>query len=204
MRPDLSKITSTSVRALVKANPYRFYGHPSMHVEKLLLETATQVDIYYGLCDMLQRPPTQDDFVKKYLNVCESEISRKGFDPKDVGKRIARAWATYVMELDFYCQMRDSGLFDNVIIDTELDAAKGCNVAILYKGETYYVALYFETPWALKWLEDKDRRKAGLPKPLRFPLKQEEADLIGGVHFYTSQHVEKLRQQLLSHGGRNL
>jgi len=195
MRPDLSKISSASIRALVKANPYQFYGRPSMDVENLLLEAALQTDVFYGLCDKLPRPPTQDELVKKYLNVCESEISRKGVDPEDVGKRIARAWATYVMELDFYCQIRDSGLFEQVTINTEVDAAKGCNLEIVYKGKRYYVALYFETPWAVKWLADKARRKAGLPAPLRFPLKEEEAELVGRVHFYTSQHVEKLRQK---------
>ncbi len=194
MRPDLSKITSPSVRTLVKANPYRPYGRPSMDVENLLLETALQTDVFYYLCDTLLRPPTQDEFVKRYLNVCKSEISRKGCAPEDVGKRIARAWATYVMELDFYCQIRDSGLFDQVIMDTEVDAAKGCNLEAVYKGERYYVALYFETPWAVKWLADKARRKAGLALPLRFPLKEGEADFTGRVHFYTSKHIGKLRQ----------
>lgn len=195
MRPDLSKITSSDVRALVGANPYRPYGHPSMDVENLLLETALQIDVFYGLCDTLLSPPTQGEFVSKYLDLCKSEISSKGCDPEDVGKRIARAWATYVMELDFYCQIRDSGLFDQVIMDTEVDAAKGCNLEAVYKGKRYYVALYFETPWAVKWLADKARRKAGLAPPLRFPLKEEEANLTGRVHFYTSQHIEKLRQK---------
>jgi len=45
-------------------------------------------------------------------------------------------------------------------------------------------------------LKTKARRKTGLSPPLKFPLKEEDADFIGGVHFYTSQHVEKLLQQL--------
>lgn len=196
MRPDLSKITSSTVRALVKANPYQPYGRPSMDVENLLLESALQTEVFYELCDTLPRPPTQDEFVNKYLNVCKPEISRKGVDPDDVGKRIARAWATYVMECDFYCQIRDSGLFDQVIIDTQVDAAKGCNLEVIHKGKGYYVALYFDTPSARKWLIKKARRKAGLPPPLKFPLKEEDADFMGGVHFYASQHVEKLVQQL--------
>ena len=78
MQPNLSKITSSGIHALVKTNPYRYYGHPNRNVEDLLLESVSQTEVFYGLCDTLLRPPTQDEFVNKYLNVYKSEIPRKG------------------------------------------------------------------------------------------------------------------------------
>ena len=196
MQPELSKISSPSLRAFLRKNPYKPYGSPSMDVENLLLETATQVDVFYGLCNGSSRPPTQEEYVKIYLDLCGSEISQKGANLKEVGKRIARAWGSFIPELDFYCQLRDSGLFDQLTIDTEFDTQKGYDVEVVYKGKTYNIALYYETPWAKKWLKNKARRKAGLLQPLKFPLKEQDAEFIGGLHFYTSQHVEKLRRML--------
>lgn len=196
MRPDLSRMTSASIRSFLRRNPYRPYGRVSRDVEYLLLETATQVDVFYGLCDASSHPPTQEEFVKKYLDLCKDEISQKGFSPEEVSKRIARAWATYIGELDFYCQLRDSGEFDQVMRDTEFNAKKGYDVEVVYRGETYYLHLYYETPWAIKWLENKARRKAGIPKAVDFPLKEEDAELVGRIHLYTAKHVQRLRQVL--------
>lgn len=196
MRPDLSKISSASVRAFVRRNPYRAYGRPSMAVEKLFLETATQVDVFYELCNGSSRPPTQQEFIKKYLDLCKSEMSQKGGSPEEFGKRIARAWASYIMELDFYCQLRDSGLFDQVTIDTELNAKKGYDNEVIYKGKAHYVHFSYLTEYEREWVKVKARRKAGVPKALDFYLEQDEADFIGNVHFYASQHVEKLLQEL--------
>lgn len=196
MQPNLSKITSSSVRTLVKANLYQRYGRPSMDAENLLLETATQVDVFYGLCNGSSRPPTQQEFIKKYLDLCKPEMSQKGVSPDDFGKRIARAWATYIMELDFYCQLRDSGLFDDVIIDTEIDAKKGYDVEVIYKGETHYVHLSYLTEYEREWVKVKARRKAGVPKALDFYLKEDDADFIGNIHLYRAEYLQKLRQEL--------
>lgn len=165
-----------------------------MDVENLFLETATQVDVFYGLANESSHPPTQEEYVKKYLDLCGSEISRKGANLKEVGKRIARAWGSFVPELDFYCQLRDSGLFDHVTIDTEFDTQKGYDVEVTYKGKTYNIALYYETPWAKKWLKNKARRKVGLPLPLKFPVVEEDADLIGEIHLYSAGYVQRLKE----------
>jgi hypothetical protein len=200
VRPNLSKITSLSIRSFLGKNPYKFYGHVPTGVENLLLETVTQVDVFYSLCEELSRPPTQEEFVRKYLKLCEDEIAQKGFKPEDVGKRIARAWATYIQELDFYCQLRDSGLFDDVILDTIFNAQKGYDLEVVYKGKSFYIHLlyYYKSrkEWATLWMKKKVRRKAGIPSPIEFPLTDEDADYVGNAHLYKAEHIQKLKQML--------
>jgi len=163
------------------------------------------------LCEELSRPPTQEELVRRYLDLCKAEISEKGVNPDYVANRIARAWATYVGELDFYSQVRDSGLFDKVILDTELDYKLGYNLGVVYKRKTFYIHLYYyykeRRGWAEKWIETKDKRKREirtrleLPDPIEFPLTDEDADVVGGIHLYTAEHVQKLRKMLADRKG---
>jgi hypothetical protein len=211
MRPNLSKITSAQLRTFLRRHPYQRYGRVPYDVEYLYLETIPQVDVFYILCEELKRPPTQKEMVDRYLDLCRDEISKKGVHPDHVAKRIARAWATYIGELDFYCQVRDSGLFDQVICETRLDYELGYNLGIVCEGKTFYIHLYFhykdEEIKAKKWLERKERRKAQirvhlrLPDPIEFPLTDEDADLIGNLHLYKTIHVQKLRQMLTGRVG---
>lgn len=189
-------MTSASIRSFLIRNPYKRPGRVLWEVENLLVETATQVDVFYELCNGASRPPTQEEYVKKYLELCSSEISQKGVDPKEFGKRIARAWATYVSELDFHCQLRDSGLFEQVIIDTKLNAEKGYDVMIAHKGKIHYVHLSFVTMSEREWVKIKARRKAGVPEAIDFPLFKENADFMGNIHLYKALHVRRLKQKL--------
>lgn len=206
MRPDLSKITSSSVRTFLREHPYRRYGHVPYDVEYLYLETVPQADVFFMLCEELLRPPTQEEYIKRYLELCKSEISEKGVNPEYVGNRVARAWATYISELDFYCQVRDSGLFEQVIYDTKFNVELGYDLVITYKGRTFYVHTYFyykeKEKEARGWLDVKERRKLearthlDLPPPLELPLTDEDADFIGNVHLYKASHIQKLKQML--------
>jgi len=195
----------------LKGNLYRRYGYVPYEVEYLFLETIPQADTFYMLCAELSRPPTQEELVKRYLELCKAEISEKGVNPDHVANRIARAWATYIGELDFYCQVRDSGLFDQAILDTELDYRLGYNLAVVYEGKTFYIHLYYYykegEKWAKDWVKTKDRRKReirlrlSLPDPVEFPLTNEDADFIGKIHLYKTKHIQKLRKILTNRKG---
>ena len=211
MRPDLSKITSAKIRAFLRRHPYQRYGYVPHDVEYLFLETVPQADVFFMLCEELSRPPTQEELVGRYLDLCRSEISEKGVNSEHVANRIARAWATYIGELDFYCQVRDSGLFDQVICDTEFNYKLGYDLVLVYEGDTFYIHLYYyykeREKEAKDWLDVKERRKTrirarlGLPNPIEFPLTDKDADFIGNVHLYKARHVPKLKQMLTGRVG---
>lgn len=193
---------SASIRAFLESNPYKYYGKVPRDIEKLLLEDALQTDVFYGLCDGRFRPPTQKEFVNNYLWLNRAGVKQKGVDPKDVGKRIARAWASFIMELDCFCQLRDSGWVDRATIDTKLDTGRGYDLELVYKGELYHLHLYYQTPQADRWNVIKGERKIfgteimGYSTAFGFPLGDESADFVGGVHLYSVQKLSELREWL--------
>lgn len=197
MRPNLTAIMSHMIRGFVMATPYKFYGHPSTDCENLFIETTTQVDVFYSLCEKFLRPPSQDEFIQQYIKACRQELVNKHVAFSDITKRIARAWATYIMELDFFCQLRDSKLFQDVIIDTKLDAEFGCDLKIIYNRHPTYVALYFNTKVSQDWRNVKRTRKVSVPVTIiDYPLDDFEADAIGNIHLYTFDHVFKLHERI--------
>lgn len=187
-------MSSESIRNFVRENPYRSWNKVSDKIDKLLIATATEVDVFYGRCDNASYPPTQEIFVNDFLELCNSEFMAKEIDKREFAKRLARNWASFVMELDFYCQCRDDGVKDAVIgaYDTFSDSRGGRDILITYKGMKAYFSFYFATKKAKKYQLIKRERKSGQANTINFPLEPKDADIIGNMSFYTAEHVEKI------------
>lgn len=218
MRPNLSKVTSPSVREVLLRSPYRAKGNSSKEVDNLKL-LPLMVEVFYGLCERLGRPPRQDEYTRSYLVDCttpevrellqSSQIGdwKSKWKVEDVGRRLSKAWASFMGELDFYCRLRDSGLFDAVEYDTELDTKAKVDIAVVYRGQKFYVQLYYyydtTKERADSWLKKEEERKArdGVQLPawqvVSLPLTEADADTVGNLHLYNEEHVKRLEEILL-------
>jgi len=200
---DLSKITSRKVRWIAANNPYQRGCDVSMAVELIMIESKLQAEIFYELCHEADYPPTQREFVDAYMRKNRYEIQQKLARElwPQLASRVGRAWATFMADLDLYCQIRDSDLFEELRLDVMRDIKRGIDLTVKYRGEYFILDLRAGTQAADKWWKEKKLRKRlrGIERKLPavpFVLDFTKADYIGDMHFYPINSAWRLAREL--------
>jgi len=192
MRPDLSIITSAKVRNFLAEHPYQgsYFSPLTIQARRMALS-----DMFYILCEIKRRPPTIDEYVTYFTYAVGEELPRNAY----VFNALARAWAGFIRELDFFCILRDSGLFDYVLLDTFLDRKLGYDIIIFMNQRAYFFHIFFSHSRRLEenimLAEEKATRKHRirerfhLPEPIEFFTTELDADFIGNVYLFKPKHA---------------
>lgn len=195
-------MTSPKIRVFLERNPFNLKGRLSRDYS---FESCTLGGIFWELCSQKTVPPTQKEFLPAYLCAGIVEAHKKKIPLADLKRRASNAWATFIRELDFYCQIRDCGLFQRVEKDVSLDQRLGYDLVVRWGDQSFYVHLFFDTPNARYYMKRKHwrkynlRKEKGLPSPIEFPLDKMEADTVGNTYLYTQEHLVVLRGVLIQH-----
>lgn len=195
-------MTSEKIRRFLERNPHqrKRYFYTDYH-----LDSTTLAVVFWELCDHQSLPPTQEAYISDYLCRGIKEATLKKIPMKWLIKRASVAWKSFMMELDFYCQIRDCGFFQGVEKDILLDRKAGYDLVIRWNDQAHYVHLFWDNPSAQYFIQLKRKRKhkirtqKGLPPPIDFPLNPLYADRIGNIYLYKEKDLIKLRQRLIQH-----
>lgn len=159
---NVPEMDSSSIREFVSKNPYKNPGPRDKEENHTIRKSIPYSELYYRMCQESAHPPTQEEYADLFVEICKSEVSGKK-EEEAVRKRAKRNWSTFTMELEFYCQVRDSELFDRAEIDTELDVKLGYDLIVIDETNEHFdvvpVHLFFATEGERRWQPKKERRK---------------------------------------------
>lgn len=210
---NVPRMDSKSIRKFVSKNPYENPGSRDKEENHTMRKSIPYSELYYRMCQEGAHPPTQKEYASLFMEICKSEISGKK-EEEAVRKRVERNWSTFTMELEFYCQVRDSKLFDKAEIDTELDVELGYDLIVIDETNEHFdvvpVHLFFATERERRWQPKKEKRKKGKPGGIEYGLmpswksshpKETVPNIPGdrngyNMHLYTQEHVRELRERL--------
>lgn len=137
------------------------------------------------------RIPSQEEFVESYMNQDFGNVPREY-----VLCRVSRTYPSLVRDWHLRMLLEERFGKDNVYHSKALDTS-GVDFKVTYKGETFYIHAFVDTPrsWHFHRLK---RRKVDAPeeRQISFALRRDKAHALGEFYVYTQADVDFLIEQM--------
>lgn len=192
----LAKIDKSSA-SLEKAMAKHRLNFPSLRDREVECHRFTPfVFEYYELVAQCGWPPYQSEFVDSYIKKHMSEFkdlyARKG---DYIRARLKRCHPSYARDLHFGLLCRESGLFDDVIYNCELDVRQGIDLLIIKDAKFYGIHNFVDTAKANEWRSKKDNRhsdKNQFMTEIDFTVFKKDGKPCGDYFLFGAEQVKKL------------
>lgn len=154
---------------------------------------------FYKLVTKHQRVPNQEEFWAAYCSDNSGAIAALAPNEKSLEAlkaRALRAYPSLVRDLHFYCLLRDSGHFEEVTYDIDIDVQEGVDIIVKYAGQLWGIHCYAGTERGLQGREKKRRRhhNAVFQNTLDVVLDMNRARRCGQFYLYGTKDVEYVVQ----------
>jgi len=143
--------------------------------------------------------PRQNEFWELYLSDNESDSQIRRLSPEQregLKARVYRAYPSLVRDIHFALLLRESGKFDEVVYNEDLDIIQGVDLIVVKNGDTFAVNLYTNTRRAHRGRSKKQFRHEELKevKNIELPISFRGSKQCGAFFLYSSRELEKLEE----------
>ena len=189
-------------RQLESAMRKHFLKFPYIRDEEVENHQFTPfVYTFYDLVGKSGWIPFQSEFVRAY-------IAQQGDEFKDLYKRkreavearLMRCHPSYARDLHFAMKCRESGLFDDVIYNPDMDVKQGIDLLILKDCKFYGVHLFVDTNRGHGWRSKKNNRHSDPNKfvtEFDFTVYKQDGFKCGEYFLFGQDQVRKLYEHIV-------
>lgn len=163
-------------------------------------------DSFYGLCNITGTIPTQEQFFEEYrknediikfLKIYEgTHLHWYKFNALKL--RVFRSYPSFVRETHIYAKLRDSGLYDEVLVNARLDKENDIDV-LLKKNNMYFgLALFVSSNTSLDWRGKKSKRHNRLTEVtyIEIPITIKKKNNCGKFDLYTDKMLDMVELEI--------
>lgn len=192
--PSLKDKNSRIFEAAMKKHRLNFPQERDREVENHRFEPFV-----YTFYDMVKKSgwvPFQDVFASEYIKTHKNEFqdlySRKA---SAIEARLRRCHPSYARDLHFAMKCRESGLFDDVIYNVDLDVKQAIDLLVLKDAKFYGIHCFTRTERGQFWRDRKDNRhddKNQCVKEIDFTVNKSDGFECGRYFLFGDDQVKAL------------
>lgn len=198
--PKVAEKNSKILEAAMKKHRLRFPQERDDEVENHRF-----TPFVYTFYDMVEKSgwvPFQDSFAGEYIKQHSGEFGDLYNRKKSaIDARLRRCHPSYARDLHFAMKCKESGLFDDVIYNVDLDVKQGIDLLILKDAHFYGIHCFTRTSRGQFFRNKKDNRhddKNNFVTELDFTVYKKDGYSCGDYFLFGDRQVKALAELIQS------